>query len=243
MTKKIIKNNIKSIIKGILKDLHVLYIEDEENIRKNITKTLKLLIKDVTDISDTTTAFEILQNKQIDLIICDINMPNENGIEFIKRVRQAGLKLPVTLLSASTDKEYLLEATRLKLVDYLVKPIDFHTLQNTLENAAYEILESGKYIIRFEDNIFYNFVEKKIYKDNEDNEILLTSKELELLDFLILNDHKLISQDEIKENIWEDSDLATDSALKNLLNKLRKKIGKNSIKNISGFGYKIHYNN
>ncbi len=243
MTKKIIKKNIKSIIKSILKDLHVLYIEDEENIRKNITKTLKLLIKDVTDISDTTTAFEILQNKQIDLIICDINMPNENGIEFIKRVRQAGLKLPVTLLSASTDKEYLLEATRLKLVDYLVKPIDFHTLQNTLENAAYEILESGKYIIRFEDNIFYNFVEKKIYKDNEDNEILLTSKELELLDFLILNDHKLISQDEIKENIWEDSDLATDSALKNLLNKLRKKIGKNSIKNISGFGYKIHYNN
>ncbi|WP_428028618.1 response regulator transcription factor [Arcobacter sp.] len=243
MTEKIIKKNIKSTIKNILKDLHVLYIEDEESIRKNITKTLKLLIKDVTDISDTSTAFEILQNKQIDLIICDINMPNENGIEFIKRVRQAGLKLPVTLLSASTDKEYLLEATRLKLVDYLVKPIDFHTLQNTLENAAYEILESGKYIIRFEDNIFYNFVEKKIYKDNEDNEILLTSKELELLDFLILNDHKLISQDEIKENIWEDSDLATDSALKNLLNKLRKKIGKNSIKNISGFGYKIHYNN
>lgn len=235
------KKNNNLLKNKILKDLNILYIEDEENIRVNIIKTLKLLVSDIIDLPDTQKALEVLENKRIDLIICDINLPKQNGINFIKEIREFNQKIPVILLSASTDKEYLLEATRLKLVDYLVKPIDFNILQDALHKVADEILEDGKYILKFEDDVFYNFIEKKLYKINEENEINLTSKEIELLEYLIIHDQRVISQEEIKEIIWEDASLGTDSALKNLLSKLRKKVGKNSIKNISGFGYKIHY--
>ncbi len=237
------KKNNNLLKNKILKDLNILYIEDEENIRVNIIKTLKLLVSDIIDLPDTQKALEVLENKRIDLIICDINLPKQNGINFIKEIREFNQKIPVILLSASTDKEYLLEATRLKLVDYLVKPIDFNILQDALHKVADEILEDGKYILKFEDDVFYNFIEKKLYKINEENEINLTSKEIELLEYLIIHDQRVISQEEIKEIIWEDASLGTDSALKNLLSKLRKKVGKNSIKNISGFGYKIHYLN
>lgn len=238
-----IKKNNKLLKNKILKDLNVLYIEDEKEIRENIVKALKLLVRDVFELPDTLKAIELINNQKIDLIICDINLPEQNGIDFSKKIREIDSKIPIILLSASTDKEFLLEATRLKLIDYLVKPIDFTILKNALDKVADEILSEGKYILNFENAIFYNFIDKKLYKTTIDNEIPLTSKELELLDFLILNNQRLISQNEIKEQIWEESLLATDSALKNLLNKLRKKIGKNSIINTSGFGYKIHFNN
>lgn len=236
-----VKKNNKLLKNKILKELNILYIEDEESIRKNIIKTLKLLVNDIIELPDTQGALEILENKKIDLIICDINLPKQNGISFIKEVREFNQKIPVIMLSGSTDKEYLLEATRLKLVDYLVKPINFNILQDALYKVADEIIDDGKYILKFENEIFYNFIEKNLYKIKVENEINLTSKEIELLEYLIIHDQRVISQEEIKEYIWTEEEYATDSALKNLLNKLRKKIGKNSIKNISGFGYKIHY--
>ena len=236
-----INNNI--LLDKILKDINILYIEDELNIRMNISKTLKLIVNNVFDLPDTVHALDILNNNKIDLIICDINLPKQNGIDFIKIVREKFPKLPTILLSASTDKKYLLEATRLKLIDYLVKPIDFVVLQNALHKVALEILEEGKYVLKFKDDIFYNYIEKKLYKHNIENAIPLTSNEILLLDFLIIHDQRLISQEEIKATIWEDEEYATDSALKNLISKLRKKIGKNSIVNTSGFGYKIDYNN
>ncbi|WP_419767339.1 response regulator transcription factor [Arcobacter sp.] len=236
-----INNNI--LLDKILKDINILYIEDELNIRMNISKTLKLIVNNVFDLPDTVHALDILNNNKIDLIICDINLPKQNGIDFVKIVREKFPKLPTILLSASTDKKYLLEATRLKLIDYLVKPIDFVVLQNALHKVALEILEEGKYVLKFKDDIFYNYMEKKLYKHNIENAIPLTSNEILLLDFLIIHDQRLISQEEIKATIWEDEEYATDSALKNLISKLRKKIGKNSIVNTSGFGYKIDYNN
>ncbi|MFA6740039.1 MAG: helix-turn-helix domain-containing protein [Arcobacteraceae bacterium] len=70
---------------------------------------------------------------------------------------------------------------------------------------------------------------------------MLTSKELDLIGFLIKHNNRIVSSDELKSNIWEDCFQATDSALKNLLNKIRKKIGKESITNISGVGYRLNF--
>lgn len=242
ITNKLQNINNKSLLDKILKDINVIYIEDEINIRMNITKTLKLIVNSVFDLPDTINALDILNNNKVDLIICDINLPKQSGIDFIKIVRQKFPKIPTILLSASTDKKYLLEATRLKLIDYLVKPIDFTILQSALHKVALEILEEGKYILKFKDDIYYNYIEKKLYKQNIENDIPLTSNEILLLDFLIIHDQRLISQEEIKATIWDEEEYATDSALKNLISKLRKKIGKNSIINTSGFGYKINYN-
>lgn len=242
ITNKLQNIDNKILLDKILKDINILYIEDELNIRVNITKTLKLIVNDIFDLPDAEDAIEILNNNKVDLIICDINLPKQNGIDFIKLIRKEFPKLPTIILSASTDKKYLLEATRLKLIDYLVKPIDFAVLQNALHKVALEILEEGKYILKFEDDIYYNYLEKKLYKHTIENDIALTSNEILLLDFLIIHDHRLISQEEIKATIWDNEEYATDSALKNLISKLRKKIGKNSIINTSGFGYKINYN-
>jgi len=226
---------------NILKNLNILYVEDEENIRINIKKVLLLLCENVFDVSSIEEAKTILENKRIDIIISDINLPDTDGIAFVKELRKTDKTIPVILLSAFTDTKYLLEATKLKLVDYLTKPIDFKTLNNALQTCVEEILDNSRYLILFQNNIQYNVLHKKLIDLNTKKEITLTSKELELLSFLIKNNNRIVSADELKSNLWEDYFEATDSALKNLLNKVRKKIGKESIINISGVGYRLDF--
>jgi DNA-binding response OmpR family regulator len=225
----------------ILKSLNILYIEDELNIRINIKKTLTLFCENVLDVENISIAKEILQKNRIDIIICDINLPDCDGIEFIKELRKTDKTIPVILLTAYTDKKYLLEATKLKLIDYLTKPIDFKSLNNALQRCVQEILDNSRYVISFRNNIQYNVSHNRLIDNNKEEEIHLTSKELDLLNFLIKNNNRVCSADELKFSIWENSLEASDSALKNLLNKLRKKIGKESIINNSSIGYKLEY--
>ena len=226
----------------ILKSLNILYIEDELNIRINIKKTLTLFCENVLDVENILSAKEILQKNRIDIIICDINLPDCDGIEFIKELRKTDKTIPVILLTAYTDKKYLLEATKLKLIDYLTKPIDFKSLNNALQRCVQEILDNSRYVISFRNNIQYNVSHNRLIdNNNKEEEIHLTSKELDLLNFLIKNNNRVCSADELKFSIWENSLEASDSALKNLLNKLRKKIGKESIINNSSIGYKLEY--
>ena len=225
----------------ILKNLNILYIEDEKNIRLNIKKTLELFCENVFDAENILNAKEILTKQRIDIIISDINLPDMSGIDFVKEIRIKDKTIPIILLSAYTDKEFLLEATKLKLVDYLTKPINFKDLNNALQKCVEEILDNSRYIITFKNNIQYNVSHNCLIDNNEKEEIRLTNKELDLLNFLIKNNNRVCSAEELKSAIWDDYLEATDSALKNLLNKIRKKIGKESIINISGVGYKLEY--
>lgn len=231
-------NNKKSF-KIIKEHLNILYIEDEKNIRIKLKEALELIVSNVYDCENTEQAKHILNNKRIDIIISDINLKDENALEFIKNIRKNYATIPIILLSAYTEKNYLLEATKLKLVDYLVKPIDFKILNNAIEDAIQELIDYGNYIVDFENNTSYNILHKKLLSKDTNKELTLTAKEIELLEYLISNSNRVLSHNEIKNKLWVDAYEITDSALKNLINKLRKKIGKESIKNISGVGFKI----
>ena len=93
-------------------------------------------------------------------------------------------------------------------------------------------------MVEFE-NTTYNIHKKLLLNQKTEQEIKLTSSEIELLEYMLQSKERVISSKELKNVLWQDSDLATDSALKNLLNKLRNKIGKESISNISGIGYRL----
>lgn len=224
----------------ILKNLNILYIEDEENIKENIKKTLLIFCENVFDVENISNAKEILNTNRIDIIISDINLPDISGIDFVKELRKIDKTIPIIILSAYTEKTYLLEATKLKLVDYLTKPIDFKSLHNALYKCVEEILDNSRYIISLKNNINYNVLQRKIINLQNNEEISLTSKELDLLDLLIKNNNRVLSIDELKNTLWDDEFDATESAFKNLLTKLRKKIGKDSILNISGVGYRLN---
>ena len=188
--------------------------------------------------SNGQEALSILGNKHIDIILSDISMPKMDGIEFSKEIRKSNKNIPIILLTAHTDTNFLLEATKLKLIDYIVKPLDFKQLKEALIKASNEIYDSRNITIYFKNNSWYDLSKKKLYIDSK--EVNITAKEITLLEFLYNNKHKVVPTIEIKEHVWENYYEGTDSALKAVLNKLRKKIGKDSIKNISGIGYQLN---
>jgi len=226
--------------KRILNSLTIIYIEDDDAIRNNIAGTLALIFKKVITFDNAEDALFQYKSEKPDIILSDINLPNMGGIEFSQEIRKKDYNIPIILLSADTNKETLLEATKLRLVNYLVKPVIFEELYESFLFALKDILRQNNNLLIFSNNARYDCQSKSLHLN--DKKINITSSENRLLEILIKNIGRTISSEEIKSLLWNDPYDATDSALKSVLSKLRSKIGKNSIKNVSGMGYYLIVN-
>ena len=102
----------------------ILFVEDEDNIRENYSKYLRIYFKDVLEAANAEDAFILYKEKKPDIMIVDIHLPKENGIELIKKIRKNDLDVKVIILTAHADSSFLLEAIPLKLIKYLIKPIN-----------------------------------------------------------------------------------------------------------------------
>lgn len=231
----------EQILTDILKNSTILYIEDEDEIRDSVSKTLKLICKEIIDVDSVEKAKTKYQEGGIDIIITDIELNGESGIEFAKYIRSIDKTTPMIIISAYTEKDYLLNAIKLQLVDYLVKPIDFDDILNTLKNSAKIILENGNFLLEFTNGTQYDILKNCIISSKGEKSTL-TNLEKRLLKILIKNKNRTVPTEEIKFYVWED-EYPSESALKSLLNKIRSKIGKDSIENISGVGYNLKLKN
>jgi two-component system, OmpR family, response regulator VanR len=231
----------EKILLDILKSLSIMYIEDEDRIRKDMVETLNLLCNKVHEFKGVTEALDAYDNINPHIIFSDISLEDSTGLELAKTIREFDKKIPIILLSAHTDTKYLLEAAKLKLVAYLTKPISFEELKSTLLEAVDEIdMEDKSAIFTISNNIVYNTYHKILYQG--DQELALSKKELILLELLIKNNQKTVPLETIKSTLWDDPFYVTESALKAVIHKLRTKIGKDTVKNLSGVGYYLNLN-
>lgn len=213
----------------------VLYAEDEDGIRNNIEEILRHLFKEVSTAKNASDAYKnYIQNKP-DLIITDIKMGNETGIDLIKKIRQTDSKTRVIVTSAHTDLDYLLEATQLHLVKYIVKPITNDKLMEALES----------FIKSFDDNKIYNLIENWVFNSSKSvvsngiEDFILTKKEAIFLKLLITK-NRVISYEELENAICDDDSILTSNAMRLFIKNLRKKLPDNFLKNMQGIGY--YYN-
>lgn len=219
-----------------LKHMTILYAEDEVGIRENVTDSLRYYAKDVYEAGDGEEAYFIYEEKKPDIILSDIHMPNVNGIEFIKKVRENDREVPVVMITAHTDKEYLLEAVELHMEKYIVKPVDIDELFETLEKCVNVLDANKKVLLKVDQNYMYDYDSKELkYKDEL---IILNKKEMMFLEVLISNQNRVVNYEELQENVWGD-DVMTDSALRSLVRNLRKKLPTDLIFNLSGVGYRL----
>ncbi|PHO08897.1 transcriptional regulator [Malaciobacter canalis] len=228
-------------INEILNSLTIAYVEDEKNIRENMSKTLNLLCKNCIEFQSAEELLDYFHKNSVHIIITDINLPNMNGIELIKKIREKDEKIPIILLTAYIETQYLFDAIKYKVVEYLPKPIDYETLIQALLKATKDFVNNGSYIIKINKKLFFNVLNKELLTIDKEK-IPLTPKELKLLTLFIKNKNKIVTHEEIKNQIWENSYEVTESAFKNLINKLRNKISKDSIVNISKIGYRLNIN-
>ena len=219
-----------------LQRLTLLYAEDEEGIRKNIADSLSYYVKEVIEARDGVEAYEFYLQKKPGIVLSDIHMPNLNGIDFVKKVREENKSIPIVIITAHTDKEYLLEAIELKMEKYIVKPIELESLLNVLEKCVYLLELNQKILLKIDENYIYDYDKKELrYKDEI---VLLNKKEISFFELLIRNQNRIVSYEELQDKVWID-DVMTDSALRSLVRNLRKKLPTDIIFNLSGIGYRF----
>lgn len=109
-----------------LRTLKLLFVEDEEDLLSIISDALTKLEANFVTANNGLEALEVLKNNpDIDAIITDINMPVMNGLDMIKNILDQGINIPIIVMSAHTEAEYISKASEYGVSEYLLKPFDF----------------------------------------------------------------------------------------------------------------------
>lgn len=130
--------------KSLLLDLRVLYIEDEEFTRNELSMYLKRRVGQLFTAKDGKEGFELYSEVKPDLILTDLRMPIMNGIELIEAVRKTGSSCPVIVISALSDTETIIKTVDLGIIKYVIKPVNTHELIENMETLAEGIIKSMK---------------------------------------------------------------------------------------------------
>ncbi len=223
----------------ILKNLNILYVEDEETIIDKYSYFLEESCAEVFIARDGEEAYQLYQDNKIHLIIMDLLIPKMSGIVLAKKIRKEDDVIPIIALTAHSDREILLDIVELNFSSYLIKPVLRTELMAALEKVSKK-LDGGRSIL-LPCNCAWDIKSKTLF--HEDTSIFLTKRELKLFELLVEKAGTPCSDDEIFFYVWGDEfdKIITNSSIRTLVKNLRKKIPTELIKNQYGVGYKINF--
>ena len=218
-----------------LKNIKILYIDDEDLIRSNAVEYLEFYCDNVYEAKDGIEGIEVYKKHKPDIIITDIKMPKLNGLDMVRQIRQKDKRTRIIVATAFLETSYLLQAVELGLVKYLTKPITEDKLLPILKACVLDVVED-KSIFYFENGISFDMLNKTLFKNEE--QIMLTKKELMFLELLLKNNKRAVKYSELSNYVWNGN--MSEDAIRSIVKELRKKISKQTIKNVSGIGYQVH---
>ena len=224
----------KNILK-ILKNMNVLYVEDDKNTQEELVYFLSNKVNTLYVANNGKEGFEKFEKFQPDIIITDIQMPILNGIKMVELIREVNKFIPIIVISAFNDTDYLFEAIKLNVTNYLTKPLNLIQLIETLGNIAKNInLEK-------ENKEVLNTL--KQYKDIVDERSIISKADIKGVITYVNEPFEKISGYKKEELIGKSHGIITSkSSSKKLLSqmwkkiKIEKKLWQGRLKNVSKDG-------
>lgn len=222
----------------------ILVVDDEKEIRELIEIYLKNEGYKVILAEEGIQALEIAQKENIHLMILDIMLPNIDGIQICKRVREE-LDVPIIMLSAKREDNDKILGIMTGADDYITKPF------NPLELVVRAKAQLRRYLNMTKKPENYEIIIDDLVINSKTHEVLIgekeikfTSKEFEILKLLAENKNIVFSSRKIYENIWKEEFYESDSTIMTHIKNIREKLGDNVknpkyIKTVWGVGYKI----
>ncbi|MBE0513881.1 response regulator transcription factor [Sulfurimonas sp.] len=221
-----------------IKDISILLAEDETELRETLSEYLQLFFSRVYTASCGNEAYDIYKQKSPDIILTDINMPNLDGLEMIAKIRKDDKETKIIVISAHSDQEKLLQAVKLHLEAYLIKPIKTDTLKKMLFDTV-ELIRKTSHRVYVNETTYWDYDTSTLWKNAK--EIKLRKMESLLLRLLFSEPNRCFSAQEIFEALHEGKENKEFSshAITSLMKRIRMKLPGELIHNIYGFGYKI----
>jgi two-component system response regulator VanR len=215
------------------KHLKVLCVEDEDGIRKRLVNTLKYYFEEVLEASNGEDGFALYWDHKPDIILSDIEMPSDNGIEMVKNIRAEDNDTTIIMVTAYSNEEYLLDLINLNINQYILKPVNSENLLSGITKALGDKLCEN---LIFSEDCYFDM--KKYELIYQDEIVSLRKRDKEFLLLLYKNKNQVMSYDLIEEFIWKDKSMSM-SALKTFIKELRQKLPIELIQNVPQMGYKL----
>lgn len=215
-------------------------VEDEVSLASLVSKYVQSEGYESICFSTGEEALKYIKNKTISLWVLDIMLPGVvSGYDILKQIRVEDSKVPVIFTSARDQDIDRIMGLEMGSDDYLSKPYSIRELmlriKNMLartygnKNETRNVQEINGYVVDFD---------KRIVTLNDTN-INLTSKEYDLLFFLLQNKSKAFSRDQILDQVWGSDYYGSDRVVDDLMRRLRQKMPNLSVETIYGFGYRL----
>ncbi|WP_248548304.1 response regulator transcription factor [Paenibacillus odorifer] len=218
--------------------INILVVEDDKHVRRLLEAVLKREGYDVVTAEDGVKALEVLDSQHIDLIILDIMMPNMDGYEFAKEVRDADSLVPILMATAKQLPEDKKKGFRIGTDDYMTKPIDteemllrIQALLRRSQIASARKLVVGKVILDYD----------ALTVTREDERQTLPQKEFYLLYKLLSYPERIFTRIQLMDEIWGMESESTDTTINVHINRLRKRVDaypEFELVSVRGLGYK-----
>ncbi|MCW8953861.1 MAG: response regulator [Sulfurimonas sp.] len=221
-----------------IRDISILVAEDEEELLESLKEYLEIFFNRVYTASCGMRAYDIYQQKRPNIILTDINMPNLDGLSLISKIRENDSETKIIVMSAHSDRDKLLQAVKLHLETYLIKPIKNDALKKVLVDIVCLIRDTEKRIYVSE-TIYWDKDTQRLMQNNK--EIPLRNKENLLLKLFFSKPNHSFSAREIFDYLQGDKKGKEFSShsITSLMKRLRTKIPDEVIHNIYGSGYKV----
>ncbi len=214
--------------------MRVLLVEDDPQLGRATLQGLKSSFA-ADWVQSAEEADKMFAAAQYQLLLVDINLPGQSGLDWLKRLRKKGIQTPILLLTARDAIEHRVEGLNSGADDYLVKPFD---LDELIARCWALVRRSGGISNPSitQDELYYEPA-TGIVKLNH-NDVHLSQRELAILDCLMRNLGKPMSKTRIEESIydWSSADIESNTIEVHIAS-LRRKIGRDRIKTMRGIGY------
>lgn len=219
-----------------LKNKTILFLEDNTEFAKNTIVLFDVFVKYVYHAQTIQEAETALREAHIDIIISDIKLKQESGLDFIQKVRSRDKFTPIIILSGHKDENFLFRSIPLGLTAYLLKPIKYEELMNALELCSQKIDFHHNKKIELKEDWYFDTETKMLIKEGD--YISLNKKEALFMELLACNRERLITKEMIHASVWEFKEMS-DSAVTNFILRIRRRFGKTFIYTIVDVGYRL----
>ncbi|GGD45287.1 two-component response regulator [Malaciobacter pacificus] len=217
----------------------ILLLEDDLTLSETVVEYFQDQGFDIDFVYDGEEALSFIYEKNYDLLLLDVNVPNKNGFEVLKEIRSEGNKTPAIFITSLNSMESLEEGFQSGCDNYIRKPFELKELLLRVQTILKrEFANSKEEIIKLGDGLVFNLISSELKKD--DIEIKLNLKELKLLKLFLQHPNELLSHDRIYDFVWNYDEEYSDNSLRTYIKNLRKIVGKEKIVSLKKLGYRFN---
>jgi DNA-binding response OmpR family regulator len=181
--------------------MDVLVIEDDQSVRVLVRAVLEKNGNSVAQADNAADGQELAFNNEYDIIILDLGLPDGNGYDICKNIRDQDITTPVLILSAEQETDVKVKCLKVGADDYLTKPFNPEELMARVEAITRRSTDaSGEQVLNCGE-LQVKLLEREFHVDG--TEVDLTNNEFNLLVYLLKNKNRIISQEEIAEKVWD----------------------------------------